>query len=175
MPDEEIDFSDIPEVTNWSGAIRGMFYQQTIRTKPNPTRESLLNELRNDYTNQPQESGFDHRSEDTLRQALTPYNQAEVLDWLSQICNNRHKPTLAASVMRTLSNLEQPGNPRWRLRLVKRSLKSSSTDVRDAAIQAVEQWQEHRLVALLQQHEDPIDWLHQYAQGVIRDLTTDAH
>ncbi len=25
--DEDIDFSDIPEVTDWSGAVRGMFYR----------------------------------------------------------------------------------------------------------------------------------------------------
>ena len=29
MPDEEIDFSDIPETLDWSGAKRGMFYQAT--------------------------------------------------------------------------------------------------------------------------------------------------
>lgn len=27
MKDENIDFSDIPEVTDWSGAVRGMFYR----------------------------------------------------------------------------------------------------------------------------------------------------
>ena len=27
MPDEEIDFSDIPRTLDWSGAQRGMFYQ----------------------------------------------------------------------------------------------------------------------------------------------------
>jgi len=27
MPDEEIDFSDIPEVTDWSGAVVGKFYR----------------------------------------------------------------------------------------------------------------------------------------------------
>ena len=26
MKDEEIDFSDIPEVTDWSKAVRGKFY-----------------------------------------------------------------------------------------------------------------------------------------------------
>ena len=92
MPDEEIDFSDIPEVTDWSGAIRGMFYHLSTQTKPNPTRESLLNELRNDYANQPQEAGFTHRSEDTLHKALATYNQAEILDWLSQLCNNQREP-----------------------------------------------------------------------------------
>lgn len=27
MPDERIDLSDIPEVTDWSGAVRGVFYR----------------------------------------------------------------------------------------------------------------------------------------------------
>lgn len=27
MPDEQIDLSDIPEVVNWSGAVRGKFYR----------------------------------------------------------------------------------------------------------------------------------------------------
>lgn len=27
LPDSEIDFSDIPEQTNWSGAVRGKFYR----------------------------------------------------------------------------------------------------------------------------------------------------
>ncbi|MCB1622339.1 MAG: hypothetical protein KDI44_16555 [Thiothrix sp.] len=28
LPDEQIDTSDIPEVTDWSGAVRGKFYQR---------------------------------------------------------------------------------------------------------------------------------------------------
>lgn len=27
MSDEDIDFSDMPEVTDWSGAVRGKFYR----------------------------------------------------------------------------------------------------------------------------------------------------
>lgn len=27
MPDDQIDFSDIPEVTDWSGAVVGKFYR----------------------------------------------------------------------------------------------------------------------------------------------------
>jgi uncharacterized protein (DUF4415 family) len=27
MPDEDIDLSDMPEVTDWSGAVRGKFYR----------------------------------------------------------------------------------------------------------------------------------------------------
>jgi hypothetical protein len=27
MPDEQIDLSDIPEITDWSGAVAGKFYR----------------------------------------------------------------------------------------------------------------------------------------------------
>ncbi len=27
MSDEDIDFSDAPEITDWSGAVRGLFYR----------------------------------------------------------------------------------------------------------------------------------------------------
>ena len=29
LPDEDIDFSDIPETLDWSGAKRGVFYRAT--------------------------------------------------------------------------------------------------------------------------------------------------
>lgn len=29
LPDDQIDTSDIPEVTDWSGAVRGKFYRNT--------------------------------------------------------------------------------------------------------------------------------------------------
>ena len=31
MRDEDIDLSDMPEVTDWSGAVRGMFYRPAKR------------------------------------------------------------------------------------------------------------------------------------------------
>jgi hypothetical protein len=33
MPDEEIDFSDIPEVTDWSGAVVGRLYRSVKESK----------------------------------------------------------------------------------------------------------------------------------------------
>lgn len=32
MSDEDIDFSDIPEVTDWTGAVRGKFYRPEKQT-----------------------------------------------------------------------------------------------------------------------------------------------
>ena len=34
MPDSEIDTSDLPEVTDWSGAVRGEFYRPMKRLTP---------------------------------------------------------------------------------------------------------------------------------------------
>lgn len=31
MPDDTIDFSDIPEITDWTGAVRGKFYRPVKR------------------------------------------------------------------------------------------------------------------------------------------------
>jgi len=43
MPDEEIDFSDIPEITDWSGAVIGKFYR--------PVKESVTVRLDADVVN----------------------------------------------------------------------------------------------------------------------------
>ena len=42
MPDEEIDFSDIPRTLDWSGAQRGMFYQasQSLNARPETAASS---------------------------------------------------------------------------------------------------------------------------------------
>ena len=42
MPDSEIDTSDIPEVTDWSGAKRGMFTAQGIEARQGQDRETGL-------------------------------------------------------------------------------------------------------------------------------------
>lgn len=41
-PDEEIDFSDVPEVTDFSKAVRGKYYEQATG-KPLPRAIVLLN------------------------------------------------------------------------------------------------------------------------------------
>ena len=42
MPDEEIDTSDIPEVTDWSGAKRGMFHRLKEGLPPPPRKDASL-------------------------------------------------------------------------------------------------------------------------------------
>lgn len=40
MPDDEIDTSDIPEVTDWSNAKRGMFHRLKQGMPPTPKKET---------------------------------------------------------------------------------------------------------------------------------------
>ena len=42
MPDDEIDTSDIPEVTDWSGAKRGMFHRLKEGLPPPSGKDASL-------------------------------------------------------------------------------------------------------------------------------------
>ena len=64
MKDEEIDFSDIPEVTDWSNAVRGKFYR--------PLKQSLTLRLDADVLAwfKAQGKGYQTRINATLREAI---------------------------------------------------------------------------------------------------------
>jgi uncharacterized protein (DUF4415 family) len=64
LPDEQIDLSDIPEVTDWSGAVRGMFYR--------PIKKSLTIRLDADVLAwlKSQGAGYQTRINHLLRSAM---------------------------------------------------------------------------------------------------------
>jgi len=42
MRDEEIDFTDMPEATDWSGAVRGKFYRPGEKVYYEPVNEPVV-------------------------------------------------------------------------------------------------------------------------------------
>ena len=42
--------------------------------------------------------------------------------------------------------------------------------MRDAAVQAVESWEDTTCVDLLRRHEEPVDWLADYIRNVLADI-----
>ena len=46
MPDEDIDTSDIPEQTDWTGSVRGKFYDPDARRVIRKPREKLTSRPR---------------------------------------------------------------------------------------------------------------------------------
>lgn len=58
----------------------------------------------------------------------------------------------------------------WCLEIVKDALKHDDIEMRDAAVQAAETWEGEDLIAVLQAHDEPVDYLSKYIEQVIIDL-----
>ena len=132
--------------------------------------ESLLTELESDFSVEPFEDGMDHEAERTLSKALRDIEAEHLLPWLRDFCTDRGNPNLAASVLRCLGRLLEPGTEAWRTRLIRDALAKGNVEIRDAAVQAVEQWGETNLASVLRLHQEELPWLQDYIQGVLQDL-----
>ena len=64
MKDEDIDFSDIPEITNWSNAIRGKFYRPIKKSLTIRVDADVLAWLKS------QGKGYQTRINSLLREAM---------------------------------------------------------------------------------------------------------
>ena len=135
-----------------------------------PPKTKLYSHLQADFAAEPVEDGMDHEAERTLQRALNEHLQDEVLGWLLEFCTDVQRPSFASSVLRCLAYLDLPGSKEWRGDLVRNALLQDDAEIREAAIQAVEHWEESALVDLLQTHQDKDQWLDRYAKGVIRSL-----
>jgi hypothetical protein len=133
-------------------------------------RDVLLMELEADFNNEPLEDGIDHEAERTLKNALNALQAELVLPWLAEFCTKVSRPNFAASVLRCLGRLSPPGTLTWRSILIEEALQKENVEIRDAAVQAVEQWEDTDLAEILKVHEEEIPWLHDYIQEVISDL-----
>jgi len=73
-------------------------------------------------------------------------------------------------VLRLLARLS-PFDPDTRAQVVKVGLKSQHVEIRDAAMQAVENWGEAALIKSLRNHRDEVPWLKSYAGQILKDLS----
>ena len=80
------------------------------------------------------------------------------------------RPNFAASVLRCLGRQEKaPGSHRWRLDLVRDGLGASNAEIREAAVQLAEVWDEAGMCAILEAHVESESWLREYIEDVIED------
>ena len=79
MPDDEIDFSDIPRTLDWSGAQRGMFYQAS--QSPNARPETAASSHTLVFTDTT-ERGLETRITAILTAERPESDQADSLTWL---------------------------------------------------------------------------------------------
>ena len=133
-------------------------------------QERFAAKLRASFDDAPVEDGMGHPAEDIIGEALASEDRIQVLDWLRALCADASQPSFAASVLRCLCRRDSVGTTSWRVSLVRDGLSIHSTEVRDAAVQAVEWWADQALLEVLRAHTEPEPWLRQYIHDVIGDL-----
>ena len=114
---------------------------------------------------------MNHLAEEIIGAVLQSSTEPCLLGWLRAFSPDVTQPSFAASVLRCLGRLAEPGTSRWRAELVGAALASEELEIRDAVVQAVESWKDPELIDLLESHSEPVTWLRDYARDVFDDLS----
>ena len=83
---------------------------------------SLLAELEADFAAEPFEDGMDHEAENTLARAFAGIEARYLLALLTEFCTDITSPNFAASILRCLGRLNEPGTQAWRTQLISEAL-----------------------------------------------------
>ena len=140
---------------------------------PDP-KESLKYELQAKFEHQPLQDGMNHLADGTLREATLQLDEADLHPWLREFCTDAAHPAFASDTLKCMARLTPVvGTPTWRANLVEDVLQNLDLQMRDAAVQASEHWQDRQIIDVLRKHRDPDAWIQRYIEGVLRDLTKD--
>ena len=118
----------------------------------------------------PLEDGMYHPAEEVIGEALQAADRESTLKWFKEFSMDGAHPGFAASILRCLGRQEHPGTDKWRAELVRDGLASEDVEIRDAAVQAAESWEDRSLRGILEVHDEPVPWLRDYIRDVIDDL-----
>ena len=101
-----------------------LFRQVEVQQSSVATQEQtrLVNKLHGAFDAEPVESCVTHPAEAILTEALQSLENYAVLDWLKEVFLDAEHPSFAASVMRCLGRLAEPGTEFWRAELVRNGL-----------------------------------------------------
>jgi len=113
-------------------------------------------QLQNAFEHEPLEDGIGHAAEGLIREALHLPRQSEVLEQLRSFALNDDYPSFAASVLRCLGRQQEPGTSEWRADIVRSALEASDVQIRDAAVQASEEWGGPEVLGALRNHVEPV-------------------
>jgi hypothetical protein len=129
----------------------------------------IENQIRAALEADPIEDGYTHPAESFLEKVIRDSGD-RAGDWLIGILSNDHwSVSLRAGLLRLLSR-QKPLTQEWRLRVIQLGLSSPSIELRDAAVQAAESWEDAGVMQILQAHREPCTWLADYVSRVIQDL-----
>lgn len=131
-------------------------------------KDVLLRELIWDFKTMQFEDGIHHKAEETLRKALENDDE-EILDWLVEFSTDEKHPATSAGILRCIGRQDKrPGSLKWRENLIKLALQSNDIEIRDAAVIAVEDWDNEKgLIDVLKEHNDEDSYIQSYIDAVV--------
>lgn len=132
------------------------------------TWRRLQTRLHAAFSDEPFKDGVSHRAESILAEALRAPPDDSLLESLRIYCANPSTPSFAAETLRCLGRLEDPGTAEWRVTLVRDALRRPEIEIRDAALHAVEDWEDSAVVPLLKSHGESEAWLRDYLYEILR-------
>ncbi|MYA17037.1 MAG: hypothetical protein F4Z28_09845 [Gammaproteobacteria bacterium] len=130
----------------------------------------LANKLHAAFETEPLEDGMHHEAEEIIEQVLQSGEDPRILNWLKDFSLDDTQPAFAASVLRCLGRQEYLGTSSWRSELVRDALALDDVEIRDAAVQAAESWDDPHILPVLKSHSESESWLRDYISDVIDDL-----
>ena len=134
-----------------------------------PHYSSLRRQLRGSFEHQPREDGMNHPAE-TLLEKFLQDRTPRALEIVRDICTDARYPALSADTLQCLAHVPRAGSPEWQAETVRQALQSPDVQIRDAALMASEQWTTPEVLQVLQEHQEPEDWLRNYQLGIIQDI-----
>ena len=165
-----LDMFSYPAFVDSSG---GFFFEYSVAeplVAGSPARARLDSDLRASFEAEPLEDGMSHPAEKIIDQVLQSGEGQSVLRWLREFCLNAAQPSFAASVLLCLGRQTHLGTSSWRAELVNDGLAMEDVEIRDAAVQAAESWEDQVLIDVLESHSELVTWLQDYIRDVINDL-----
>ena len=137
---------------------------------PGDIQARLANKLHAAFEAESLEDGMHHKAEDIIGQAFQSGEDPRILEWLRDFSLDDTQPSFAASVLRCLGRQEHLGTSSWRSELVRDALALDDVEIRDAAVQAAELWDDREILPVLKSHSEPELWLRNYISDVINAL-----
>jgi hypothetical protein len=131
-----------------------------------PEMRRLLARIIAAIEQEPVEDGVSHPAEPWLARFLQQYSATALY---SETFEGRHGAVRAASLLRLLGR-QKPENPGVREKILRAALASSSIEVRDAAVQAVELWEDRTAIEVLRSHVEQTRWLADYINRVLQQI-----
>lgn len=123
--------------------------------------------LRLSFDAYPVERGYSHVAEEYIASALKEHSEdpEELLAFLkSQVLGQ-----IGENLLIVLSRFLDLGTPEWRSALISQALKVDHLPMRDAAVCAAEVWKGKNLKAILQNHQEPDDFLRTHIQHLLSE------